>query len=94
MEILILQSKKQHANLSISTVSEQPKPQSSPQRAPYPGARHVELDGPDYHQDQQTAQGNLSQGALRVPANVFQDLWGKGVQGPFTRRTIKLTVNN
>lgn len=42
----------------------------------YPGAGHVELDSPDHHQDQQTAQGDLSQGALCVPANVLQDLRG------------------
>lgn len=40
----------------------------------YPGPGHVELDGADDHQDEQTAQGDLRQGPLRVPRDVLQHL--------------------
>lgn len=46
----------------------------------YPRPGHVELDGADDHQDEQTAQGDLRQWPLRVPRDVLQHL-GKG-EGP------------
>lgn len=41
----------------------------------YPRPSHVELDGADDHQDEQTAEGDLRQWPLRVPCDVLQDLW-------------------
>lgn len=44
------------------------------QAAAYPRPSHVELDGADDHQDEQTAEGDLRQRPLRVPRDVFQYL--------------------
>lgn len=46
----------------------------------YPRPGHVELDGADDHQDEQTAEGDLCQWPLRVPRDVLQHL-GNG-EGP------------
>lgn len=48
--------------------------------AAYPRPGHVELDGADDHQDEQTAEGDLRQWPLRVPRDVLQHL-GKD-EGP------------
>lgn len=55
----------------------------------HPGPGHVELDGPDYHKDQEASQGDLSQRALRVPADVLQRL-----QGEYRGRSGKLTADD
>lgn len=41
----------------------------------YPRPSHVELDGADDHQDEQTAEGDLRQWPLGVPCDVLQYLW-------------------
>ena len=42
---------------------------------------HVVLDGPDHHQDEEAAQGELGDGPLRVPGNL---LWSARKQQTIT----------
>lgn len=42
--------------------------------AAYPRPGHVELNGADDHQDEQTAEGDLRQWPLGVPRDVLQHL--------------------
>lgn len=78
VEILILLGMETQADATLLPFWGEKKTKNAPAAfagtPAYPRPGHVELDGADDHQDEQTAKGDLRQRPLGVPRDVLQDL--------------------